>query len=140
MKTRLKIPQGFTLIELMIAVVIIGILAAIAYPSFQSQLRKSRRADAKMALAELAQLQENFFVQNNSYAKNFNDLSVPGDFTVDESGLISKDGYYRIIFFSSSETSFIFRATAREGTTQEKDEEDCKTFSINHQGEKIGCW
>lgn len=50
--------NGFTLIELMIAVAVIAILAAIAYPSYLDSVRKSRRADAKAAILELAQWME----------------------------------------------------------------------------------
>lgn len=60
--------RGFTLIELMIAVAVVGILAAIAYPSFTEQVRKSRRADAKAALVSAAQTMERFYTENNSYA------------------------------------------------------------------------
>jgi len=59
--------RGFTLIELMIVVAIIGILAAIAYPSYQDQVRKSGRADGKAALLGAVQLAERFFTQNNTY-------------------------------------------------------------------------
>lgn len=59
---------GFTLIELMIAVVVVGILAAIAYPSYVEQVRKSRRADAKAALVTAAQTMERLYTENNSYA------------------------------------------------------------------------
>ncbi|EDN67247.1 fimbrial protein pilin [Beggiatoa sp. PS] len=148
MKTRLKIVQGFTLIELMIVIAIIGIFAAIAYPSYQSSIRKSRRADAKTALADLAQVQENFFVRKNRYAQTFTELesAIPSGFTtVDDLNLISKDDYYNITLLPFVSTrSFTLRATAREGTTQANDV-DCQTFSINHQGlkessPKTDCW
>lgn len=59
--------RGFTLIELMIVVAVVAILAAIAYPSFQEQIRKSRRAQAKADLVEYAALAERFHTSNNSY-------------------------------------------------------------------------
>lgn len=63
-----RLPQGFTLIELMIVVAIVGILAAIAYPSYQEQVRQSRRADAQAVLLESAQFMERFFTVNSTYA------------------------------------------------------------------------
>lgn len=59
--------SGFTLMELMIVVAIVGILASIAYPAFTSALTKSRRAEGRTALAELLQQQERFMTQTNSY-------------------------------------------------------------------------
>lgn len=59
--------SGFTLIEVMIVVAIIGILAAVAYPSYQESVRKSARADAQADLMELAQISERFFTTNNRY-------------------------------------------------------------------------
>ena len=59
--------NGFTLIELMIAVAIVGILAAIGYPSYQDSVRKSRRADCEGALVGFAGAMERHFTTNNAY-------------------------------------------------------------------------
>lgn len=64
---KLKKHNGFTLIEVMIVVAIVGILAAIAYPSYQEQVRKSRRADCAGELTLLANAMERFFTLNGTY-------------------------------------------------------------------------
>ena len=64
----LKRQRGFTLMEVMITVAIVGILAAIAFPSYQDSLRKSRRTDGKNALTQAVANMERFYAQNNTYA------------------------------------------------------------------------
>ncbi len=63
----IRTKRGFTLIELMITVAIVGILAAIAYPSYQDQVMKSRRGEAKACLMEMAQFMERFYTTNGRY-------------------------------------------------------------------------
>ncbi len=69
--------HGFTLIELMIVVAIIGILASIAYPSYHDSVLKGRRAEARTAIAELMQQQERYMTQNNTYLAFENGENVP---------------------------------------------------------------
>lgn len=59
--------KGFTLIELLVVVAIVGILAAIAYPSYQEHVREARRSDARVSLLELAQFMERYYTSNGRY-------------------------------------------------------------------------
>ncbi len=62
--------SGFTLIELMIVVVIIGILASIGYPSYLAHIASSNRAEGASALLQIASAQERFYTANGSYASS----------------------------------------------------------------------
>ena len=66
--------KGFTLIELVIAMVIAGILAAIAIPAYSNYVRQARRTDAKSALLDLASLEERFYSTQNAYSATATDL------------------------------------------------------------------
>jgi type IV pilus assembly protein PilE len=81
--------RGFTLIELMIVVVVIGILAGIAYPSYQQWITKSRRGDAMSALTNVAARLEKFYSQCGHFAK---DLVGGTGFTCGTSGNAFADG------------------------------------------------
>ena len=65
---------GFTLVELMVVVAIIGTLAAIAYPTYLEQSRNGRRASAKAILSQVLQRQEQWFALNNTYTLSMSDL------------------------------------------------------------------
>ena len=68
--------RGFTLIELMIAVAVVGILAAIAYPSYQKYLIKSRRASAQATLMDIAQREQQYLLDARGYAPDLATLGV----------------------------------------------------------------
>lgn len=68
--------RGFTLLEIMIVVAIVGILAAIVLPSYQNQLRKSRRASAESHLMDIASRQQQFLLDNRQYAANLAALGM----------------------------------------------------------------
>jgi type IV pilus assembly protein PilE len=65
---------GFTLIEVMIAVLIVALLAAVALPSYQDQVRKARRAEGKAMLMKAAQLEERWYTANGTYTTDLASL------------------------------------------------------------------
>lgn len=96
--------RGFTLIELVIAVAVVGILAAIAYPSYQAQMQKSRRAEAKAALVAAAVQLERYFTERNTYATAT--LGTTGVYPAQ-----SEHGYYTLAVTGLGTTTFTLRAT-----------------------------
>ena len=90
--------SGFTLIELMITVAIIGILAAIAYPSYQNYTKQTRRSDAQIALTQAANQQERFFTEFNWYAATLAGTRSSGTSTTGVLGIsaTSPEGHYTL--------------------------------------------
>ena len=100
--------KGFTLVELMIVVAIIGIVGAIAMPSYDSFMKKSGRSDAKVGLAKLADKQERFYLQNNTYATTLAALGVTSGLT--------ENSYYLLSIVSADTVGFALQADANGGT------------------------
>lgn len=86
-----KKQKGFSLLELMIAVAVLGIISSIAYPSYLKQVQKSKRTPAKVELMRIAQLQESFYVQNLSYAKTLTGDAASGGLGF-ATGSVSSEG------------------------------------------------
>jgi type IV pilus assembly protein PilE len=126
----LRRDSGFTLIELMIVVAAIAILAAIAIPSYQDQVRKSRRAEAKANLQDVQMLMERYRVDHPSY----------GTFTI-PAGKNTK--YYNLAIAAADATSYTLTATP----VSPQDVDTCGTLSlviapgsITKLPTTTGCW
>ena len=129
--------QGITLMELMIVVVIIGILAAIAYPNYRDFTARAKRNEAKAALLKIATNQERIYLNSNSYTTDMTDLG----FATDCPSLTDSTTYSVCITAADSNT---FTAVA---TYQRSDNEasKCLTFQITGRGVKTSapytdCW
>ena len=125
--------RGFSLIELMIAVAILGIITTIAVNSYQNSVRKARRADAKADLMELAQLLERNYTETNSFATNVSGNPVSLAFTVSP-----QEGtavYYNLRFSTGSPTAQSYALEAVPNGPQEKDTR-CLKLTLDHTGKK----
>jgi len=112
----------------MMVVVIIAILAAVAYPSYQDSIRKTRRSDAKAGLTLVEQTLHRCFTQFMTYDST--------DCTVDNGDTVnSPEGYYPITVTSNA-TTFTLTATPPVGTPQ-RDDTACRTFALDQAGNVI---
>jgi type IV pilus assembly protein PilE len=118
--------QGVTLIELMVVVMIIGILAGIAYPGYRAQVMRSHRSDAKIALERLAQSLERCYT--NSTPRTYDGCAPLAAVAADTA--VSDNGYYSIDFPADPDaTTFTLRATAIGGQLKDT---DCRTFTLDN--------
>lgn len=101
--------RGFTLIEVMIVVAIIGILAAIAYPSYDEYVKRGNRTEGQAFLSDVAARQERYFSQNNAYITAIADIDKLG-----LSNRKSPTDKYRINVASGNANQGGYLLTARE--------------------------
>jgi len=132
--------SGFSLIELMIVVAIIALLAAISIPSYQTQIQKSRRADAMDSLLDCAAAQARYFTSQSPQTYFDQDIAVDERLC---NLLSSKDDHYGLAIENENcdglapDTFWCFSvvATADADKPQVNDTQ-CSTWSIDHRGRK----
>lgn len=124
--------RGFTLIELMIVMAIVGILAAVAYPSYNAHIVRTHRGAAQACLLEYAQLAERTYTTNLSYA-GINPLPVLA--CVGEVNRNANPARYTFTAPVATGTTFTVRATA--GGVQATRDANCVQLDVTQQGARI---
>ncbi|TCS36437.1 type IV pilin protein [Reinekea marinisedimentorum] len=153
-----KLGSGFTLVEVVIVIAILGILAATAIPAYTNHVRKAHRADAKGALIAFAQNMERMYSINNSYC----DLADTGETAVTDCGTSTPDAgtpvnfsdqvpleggtaIYTLAIESTNLSSSFFTVSATPVTGGYMDGDTCGTFTYSSTGAKGdddggSCW
>ncbi len=132
--------RGFSLIELMVVVAMIGILAAIAYPSYQSYVLRSKRTIAKIQLMDISEQETRYFINNRTYG-DLSDLGYSADtIGIDDDGIVvAGSGTYDLSTTTATATTFTIRAVAKN---YQASDTGCTTLTINLAGVRTppACW
>lgn len=116
--------RGITLIEVMVVVAIVAILAAIVYPSYQDQVRRTRRAEAKAMLVDAQARQERHYFQENSYSADLAGLGYP-------SGTVTSENGFYTLSITGGGQSYTMKATPN-GVTDTQ----CNIMTINNNNRR----
>jgi len=132
----MKHMRGVTLLELMIVVVILGILTAVAYPNYREFAARAKRTEAKALLLEIANNQERFYLNANTYG-TLAQLNYPAD------PMVTDSGSYSVTVTANDASNFTAVATHILGGSEQA---RCTTFTIDGRGNKTStgsianCW
>lgn len=128
--------RGFTLVELMVAMVVMVIVSSVAVASYRSFTLDARRATAVAALTDAASRQEQFFLNNKTYTATVGGGGINVPATVE-------GGYYTLSIVAPTATCAVARCWLMQATPQGTQAQDsCGTLSYNSDGDKTpaGCW
>ena len=123
-------PRGFTLIELMIVVLVIGILAAIAIPAYQNYITRAARTKATQGLTNLAGLEERFYYSKNTYTKTLSDLGITDPYCIESCGDARN---YAISIPKANSTTYTLEADPQGAQTQDT---TCGKLTLTKEGVK----
>jgi len=140
---------GVTLMELMIVVVIIGIIASVAYPSYTQFIVRAKRSAGSTMLLQVADRQQQFFMDNKRFAASLESLGFTADpFMMDDQGAVVADGdadrIYRISLTDTTATTYTANAVPQN--IQASKDLKCGSLTLTHAGEKSqsgsgdNCW
>lgn len=129
--------RGVTLVELMIVVIVLGILAAVAYPNYRNTADRAKRNEAKAALLQIATNQERFYLNNNTYTTDMTQLGFAG-----AGNVVSDSGSYMINVDNADANNFQATATYLNAGAEAG---RCATFQIDGRGVRTSgpepdCW
>ena len=130
--------SGFTLVELMVVLLIISILAAIGYPAYGQYVVRSNRKAASSALYRIADMQEQFFLDNKAYAADLSTLGYADDLLgLDRDGQFTEsdadDAIYTLTMTESGDTTYQVDA---EPVGAQADRDDCGTLTLDDSGNR----
>ena len=138
-----KHQRGFTLIELMIVVAVIGIIASLAYSSYMNAVMRSNRTEAKTDLMDVAQRLQKCFTTYGRYNDPDGDNLCPvyEDLTDGTDITTRGRGFYEISIDNDTATTYRLTATAVAGMTQANDA-GCETMTLDQMGQTLpaDCW
>jgi type IV pilus assembly protein PilE len=148
--------RGFTLVELLMVITIIGLLAAIAIPSYSNYMVRAKRQGAAQMLLTVASRQEQFFMDNKTYADGLDDLGYSAaTFGTDDNGeaVAYNHSSARYVFLVEAVTTTAggtvtaYRAKATPAGAQEDNDTDCAVLQIDNTGKQAAtgpkgaaCW
>lgn len=136
--------KGFTLVELLITVAIVGIMASIAIPMYSEQISKTNRKDAQGALLEFQNAMERFYAEQSPYTyrgagTNGDDTGTPEIFAT-ETPLHATDKTYDLVITAANASTYTLSVVPKNAQSDDR----CGTMTVDNTGQKTSddtnCW